>query len=82
MFYHFMSSPAINAKHGAVEALSVPVLDLENWSTKYVEWVTIVFVFGGALLVAGILGRAVIGDFGKRFKAFGRKEMKGGKKRN
>jgi hypothetical protein len=82
MFYHFSSSPAINAKHGAVEALNVPVLDLENWSTKYVEWVTVVFVFGGALLVAGILGRTLLGDFGKRFEDLRGKDVKNAKKKN
>jgi hypothetical protein len=82
MFYHFESRPAINTKHGAVEALDVPVLDLDNWSTKYIEWITILFVFGGAFLVAIMLGRALVGDFGKRFKAFGGKDVKGGKKRN
>jgi hypothetical protein len=81
MFYHFEPRPAINAKHGAVEALDVPVLDLDNWSTKYVEWVTVVFVFGGALLVAGILGKALVGEFQKRLKVFGGKDGKGGQRK-
>lgn len=82
MFYHFLSNSAMNAKHGAVEALTVPVLDLENWSTKYVEWVTVLFVFGGALLVAGVLGRTLVRDFGRRFKVFGGKDGEAEKKKN
>lgn len=82
MFYHFLSNSAMNAKHGAVEALTVPVLDLENWSTKYVEWVTVLFVFGGALLVAVVLGRTLVKDFGKRFKVFGVKDGEAEKKKN
>ncbi|KAE9968352.1 hypothetical protein EG328_007624 [Venturia inaequalis] len=82
MFYHFLSNSAVNAKHGAVETLTVPVLNLENWSTKYVEWVTVLFVFGGALLVAGVLGRTLVRDFGTRFKVFGAKSGEAEKKKN
>lgn len=82
MFYHFLSNSAINAKHGAVEVLTVPILDLENWSTKYVEWVTVIIVFGGALLVAGVLGRTLARDFGRRFKVFGSKKGEAEKKKN